>query len=167
VTELADAPIPAAVRAGVVAVVPLTIIGGLFMLVAHPPLPALEAAVAPWATLLDLPIAATFGLLALFVCLAVAHDLGGRFLELEVRSIAVVEPVERHDVDHPGADGEGPLRQAELDVERVAAGRLEVDGSVAARAGISDTTGATIGVGRGASKKKKRVTVADSGTVNQ
>jgi hypothetical protein len=50
------------------------------------------------------------------------------------------------------------IEQAELDVERVAAGRLEVDGSVAARAGISDTTGATIGVGR---KKKKRVTVAD------
>jgi len=77
-TALADAPIPAAIRAGVVAVVPLTIVGGLFMLVAHPPLPALESALAPWAPLLEIPVAATFGLLALFVALAVAHDLAGR-----------------------------------------------------------------------------------------
>jgi len=34
VTALADSPIPAAIRAGVVAVVPLTIVGGLFMLIA-------------------------------------------------------------------------------------------------------------------------------------
>ena len=78
VTALADSPIPAAIRAGVVAVVPLTIVGGLFMLIAHPPLPALEHAIAPWAPLLEIPVTATFGLLALFVALAVAHDLGGR-----------------------------------------------------------------------------------------
>jgi PTS system cellobiose-specific IIC component len=77
-TALADSPIPAAIRAGVVAVVPLTIVGGLFMLVAHPPFPALEAAVAPWQALLEIPVTATFGLLALFVALAVAHDLAGR-----------------------------------------------------------------------------------------
>ena len=77
-TALADSPIPAAIRAGVVAVVPLTIVGGLFMLVAHPPFPALEATVAPWQPLLEIPVAATFGLLALFVSLAVAHDLSGR-----------------------------------------------------------------------------------------
>ena len=78
VTALADSPIPAAIRAGVVAVVPLTIVGGLFMLIAHPPLPALERAIAPWAPLLEIPVTATFGVLALFVALAVAHDLGGR-----------------------------------------------------------------------------------------
>ena len=59
VTALADAPIPAAIRAGVVAVVPLTIVGGLFMLIAHPPLPALERAIAPWAPLLEIPVTAT------------------------------------------------------------------------------------------------------------
>ena len=78
VTALADSPIPAAIRAGVVAVVPLTIVGGLFMLLAHPPLPALERAIAPWAPLLEIPVTATFGVLALFVTLAVAHDLGRR-----------------------------------------------------------------------------------------
>lgn len=77
-TALADAPIPSAIRAGVVAVVPLTIVGGLFMLLAHPPIPDLEAAVAPWKPLLEIPVTATFGLLALFVSLATAHDLAER-----------------------------------------------------------------------------------------
>ena len=78
ITALAEAPIPSAIRAGVVAVVPLTIVGGLFMLLAHPPHPALEKAVAPWQTLLEIPVTATFGLLALFVALATAHDLAER-----------------------------------------------------------------------------------------
>ncbi|MFM7075484.1 MAG: PTS sugar transporter subunit IIC [Planctomycetaceae bacterium] len=78
VTALADAPIPAAIRAGVVAVVPLTIVGGLFMLLAHPPLPALEGRLAPWQPLLEIPVTATFGLIGLFVCLAVAYDLAER-----------------------------------------------------------------------------------------
>jgi len=78
ITALAEAPIPSAIRAGVVAVVPLTIVGGLFMLLAHPPIPALEAAMAPWQPLLEIPVTATFGLLALFVALATAHDLAER-----------------------------------------------------------------------------------------
>ena len=78
VTALADAPIPAAIRAGVVAVVPLSIVGGMFMILAHPPLLPLEAALAPWQSLLEIPVTATFGLIGLFVCLAVAHDLAGR-----------------------------------------------------------------------------------------
>lgn len=78
ITALADTPIPSAIRAGVVAVVPLSIVGGLFMLLAHPPIPALEAAIAPWKPLLEIPVTATFGLLALFVALATAHDLAER-----------------------------------------------------------------------------------------
>ena len=77
-TAFAETPIMAAIRAGVVAVVPLTIVGGVFMLLANPPLPAAEAWVAPYAETLSIPVAATFGLLALFVCLAVAYDLGER-----------------------------------------------------------------------------------------
>ena len=77
-TSFAETPIMAAIRAGVVAVVPLTIVGGVFMLLANPPLPAAEAWVAPYAETLSIPVAATFGLLALFVCLAVAYDLGER-----------------------------------------------------------------------------------------
>lgn len=78
ITALAEAPIPSAIRAGVVAVVPLTIVGGVFMLLAHPPVRSLEAATAPWQPLLEIPVTATFGLLALFVALATAHDLAER-----------------------------------------------------------------------------------------
>jgi PTS system cellobiose-specific IIC component len=74
----AERPIMASIRTGVTAVVPLTIVGGLFMLLANPPLPALERLLAPWAELLRIPVTATFGILGLFVCLAVAHELGGR-----------------------------------------------------------------------------------------
>lgn len=74
----AERPIMASIRAGVAAVVPLTIVGGLFMLLANPPLPALERLLAPWAEVLRIPVTATFGILGLFVCLAVAHELGGR-----------------------------------------------------------------------------------------
>lgn len=78
VTAFADRPIPASIRAGVAAVVPLTIVGGLFMLLANPPLPVLERFLAPWAHLLRIPVTATFGILGLCVCLAVAHALGDR-----------------------------------------------------------------------------------------
>lgn len=74
----AERPVMASIRGGVAAVVPLTIVGGLFMLLANPPLPALERLLAPWADLLRIPVTATFGILGLFVCLAVAHELGGR-----------------------------------------------------------------------------------------
>ncbi len=65
-----------AVRAGMVAVVPLTIVGGLFTIVAHLPVPGWEARVAPWLPLLQVPVAATFGVLALVACFAIAYDLG-------------------------------------------------------------------------------------------
>jgi PTS system cellobiose-specific IIC component len=77
-TAFAETPIMAAIRGGVVAVVPLTIVGGVFMLLANPPFAAAEAWVADYADTLSIPVAATFGLLALFVCLAVAYDLGER-----------------------------------------------------------------------------------------
>jgi PTS system cellobiose-specific IIC component len=77
-TAFAETPIMSAIRAGVVAVVPLTIVGGVFMLLANPPIPAAEAWVAPYAEILSIPVTASFGLLALFVCLAVAYDLGER-----------------------------------------------------------------------------------------
>ena len=78
VAGFADRPIPASIRAGVAAVVPLTVVGGLFMLLANPPIPAVERMLEPWADLLRIPVTATFGILGLFVCLAVAHELGGR-----------------------------------------------------------------------------------------
>jgi cellobiose PTS system EIIC component len=66
----------AAVRAGMVSIVPLTIVGGLFMIVAYPPVASWQARVAPYVPLLQVPVAATFGILALVACFAIAYDLG-------------------------------------------------------------------------------------------
>ena len=65
-----------AIRAGMVSVVPLTIIGGLFMIVAYLPVRGWEARVAPHLDLLQIPVTATFGVLAVFACFAIAYDLG-------------------------------------------------------------------------------------------
>ena len=69
----------AAIRAGIVAVVPLTIAGGLFMIVANLPLPGWSATVAPYLPLLQIPVTATFGVLAIVACAAIAHELGRSF----------------------------------------------------------------------------------------
>lgn len=66
----------AAIRSGMVAIVPLTIVGGLFMIVAYLPVPGWEARVAPYLPLLRIPVSATFGILAVVACIAIAYDLG-------------------------------------------------------------------------------------------
>jgi len=72
-------PYLSAIRAGMVAVVPLTIAGGLFMIVANLPVPGWEARIAPYLPLLQIPVSATFGVLAIVACLAIAYELGRRF----------------------------------------------------------------------------------------
>jgi len=67
-----------AIRAGMVSVVPLTIIGGLFMIAAHLPLSGWDSRVAPYRELLQIPVTATFGLLAVVACFSIAYDLGQR-----------------------------------------------------------------------------------------
>src|SRR5215204_3941988 len=69
----------AAIRAGMAAVVPLTIAGGLFMIAANLPLPGWNATVAPYLPLLQIPVTATFGVLAIVACAAIAHELGRSF----------------------------------------------------------------------------------------
>ncbi|MGH9311519.1 MAG: PTS sugar transporter subunit IIC [Vicinamibacterales bacterium] len=66
------------VRAGMVAIVPLTIVGGLFMIVAFLPVSGWDAKVAPYLPLLQVPVTATFGLLAVVACFSIAWDLGAR-----------------------------------------------------------------------------------------
>ncbi len=65
-----------AIRAGMVSIVPLTIIGGFFMIVLHLPFAGWETLAAPYKQLLQIPVTATFGLLAVFACFAIAYDLG-------------------------------------------------------------------------------------------
>jgi PTS system cellobiose-specific IIC component len=71
-------PALAAIRAGMVALVPLTILGGLFLVLTHLPLPGGAALPEAWKPVLEIPVTATFGLLAVFACFAIAHDFAGR-----------------------------------------------------------------------------------------
>lgn len=82
-----------AIRAGMVSVVPLTIIGGLFMIVAFLPFPGWEKFVAPYLPILQVPVTATFGLLAVFVCFAIGYDLGKRLQQEAIVSAAMATVV--------------------------------------------------------------------------
>ena len=76
VNTISDNVYLSAIRAGMIAVVPLTIVGGLFIIAAHPPVPGWDAVVAPYRPLLEIPVGATFGLLALVACFSIAYALG-------------------------------------------------------------------------------------------
>jgi PTS system cellobiose-specific IIC component len=82
-----------AIRAGMVAIVPLTIVGGLFLIATHLPVPGWEARVAPYLTILQIPVTATFGVLAVFACLAVAYDLGRRLNQEAIVSASLAAVV--------------------------------------------------------------------------
>jgi PTS system cellobiose-specific IIC component len=71
-----------AVRAGVVSLVPLTIIGGLFLIICYFPLSGWAKFIGPHLPLLQVPVTATFGLLSVYLCFAVAYQLG-KLLKLE------------------------------------------------------------------------------------
>lgn len=79
----------AAIRAGMVSVAPLTIIGGLFMIVAYLPLPGWETRVAPYSQLLQIPVTATFGLLAVFVCFSIAYEFGKQLKQEAIVSASI------------------------------------------------------------------------------
>src|SRR5262245_43413723 len=88
-TALSDNPLLSAIRAGMVAVVPLTIIGGLFTAICFLPIEGWEQKIASWLPLLKVPITATFGLLAVFVCFAIGYDLGQRFKQEPIISASM------------------------------------------------------------------------------
>ena len=91
-TALSENTYLTAIRAGVVSIVPLTIIGGLFMVVSFFPNTRWEEIVKPHLQLLQVPVTATFGVLGLFVCFAVAYDLGKR-LQQEPLVSAIIATV--------------------------------------------------------------------------
>lgn len=88
-TALSENTYLSAVRAGMVSVVPLTIIGGLFMVVAEFPLAAWTKLIAPWHHVLEYPFKATFGLLAVFVSFAIGHDLGKQLKQEPLSSASI------------------------------------------------------------------------------
>lgn len=88
-TALSENTYMSAIRAGMVSVVPLTIIGGLFIIVSYLPVKAWDAVIAPYRPLLQVPVTATFGLLAVFVCFALGYDLGKRLKQEAVVSASM------------------------------------------------------------------------------
>jgi len=88
-TALSENTYLSAIRAGMVSVVPLTIIGGLFIVVSYFPLASWEKVVAPYLQLLQVPVTATFGLLAVFVCFSIGYDLGKRLKQEAIVSASI------------------------------------------------------------------------------
>ncbi len=92
-TALSENTYLSAIRAGVVSVVPLTIIGGLFMIIAFLPISGWDKLVAPYLQLLQVPVTASFGLLAVFVCFAVSYDLGKQLKQEAIVSAGMATAV--------------------------------------------------------------------------
>jgi PTS system cellobiose-specific IIC component len=88
-TALSENTYMSAIRAGMVSIVPLTIIGGLFMIVAEFPNDGWQAIVKPYRQLLRVPVTATYGLLSVFVCFAIGYDLGRRLKQEAVVSASM------------------------------------------------------------------------------
>lgn len=88
-TAVSENTYMSAIRAGMVSVVPLTIIGGLFMVVAFLPVGGWEQRVAPYLKLLEVPVTATFGMLGVFVCFAIGYDLGKRLKQEAIASASM------------------------------------------------------------------------------
>lgn len=92
-TALSENTYLSAIRAGMVSVVPLTIIGGLFMIVSYLPVAGWEARIAPYLQLLQVPVTATFGLLGVFACFAIGYDLGKQLKQEAVVSASMATVV--------------------------------------------------------------------------
>lgn len=92
-TALSENTYLSAIRAGMVSVVPLTIIGGLFLIVAYLPVAGWETRVAPYLQLLQVPVTATFGLLGLFACFAIGYDLGRQLKQEAIVSASMASLV--------------------------------------------------------------------------
>src|SRR5688572_13475440 len=82
-----------AIRAGMVSIAPLTIIGGLFLIATNLPIAGWEDSVKPYADLLQIPVTATFGMLALFACFFVAYDFAKNLKQEAINSAAVATVV--------------------------------------------------------------------------
>jgi len=65
-----------AIRAGMITVVPLTIVGSIFIIVAYFPIAGWDEIIGPFRVILEIPVNATFGLLGVFVCFSIGYDLG-------------------------------------------------------------------------------------------
>lgn len=88
-TALSENTYLSAIRAGMVSIVPLTIVGGLFMIIAYFPNSRWEKLAHPYLQLLQVPVTATFGVLAVFACFAIGYDLGKRLKQEAIVSATI------------------------------------------------------------------------------
>lgn len=75
-TALSENTYLSAIRSGVVSLVPLTIIGGVFLIFCYFPAGGWDKFVQPYLPVLQAPVTATFGLLSVFLSFAVGYHLG-------------------------------------------------------------------------------------------
>ncbi|MFZ4451206.1 PTS cellobiose transporter subunit IIC [Salibacterium aidingense] len=64
-----------AIRDGIIAVMPLLIIGSIFLIISSPPVPAWADFMSSYASVLNIPVNATFGLLGLIAAFSIAYNL--------------------------------------------------------------------------------------------
>lgn len=88
-TALSENTWLSAIRAGMVSVVPLTIIGGLFIIISFLPVSGWDKIVQPYLGLLQVPVTATFGLLSVFVCFSIGYDLGKQLKQEAIVSATI------------------------------------------------------------------------------
>jgi PTS system cellobiose-specific IIC component len=88
-TAMSESTYLAAIRAGMIAIVPLTILGGLFTAVCNLPVAGWDKKIESALPLLQVPVTATFGLLGVFVCFAIAYDLGKRLKQEAIISASL------------------------------------------------------------------------------
>jgi PTS system cellobiose-specific IIC component len=135
-TALSENTYLSAIRAGMVSVVPLTIIGGFFMIVTELPVPGWEATVKPYQYLLQIPIRATFGLLAVFVCFAIGYELGKLLKQEPIVSATMAALVFFMIQIKPQAEYVITLRQSELaSLDHAIVESLEEDNEISLDAG--------------------------------
>ena len=92
-TTLSENVYLSAIRAGMVAIVPITIVGGFFMIVAYLPVEGWEARIGPYRHLLQVPVNATFGILAVVACFSIAYELGKHLKQEPIVSATIATVV--------------------------------------------------------------------------
>ena len=92
-TAVSENSYMSAIRAGMVSVVPLTIIGGLFIIVSFLPVNGWDKIIEPYLKILQVPVTATFGMLSVFVCFSIGYDLGKQLKQEAIVSASIATVV--------------------------------------------------------------------------
>lgn len=101
-TAVSENTYMAAIRAGMVSIVPLTIVGGFFLILRELPVPGWKEWIQSiyiasdhlnlW-RLLEIPVTATFGMLSVFASFFIAYDLGKRLGQEAIVSASIATVV--------------------------------------------------------------------------